>query len=75
MDTVRWYKPREIARLGLIKSSGSGNSEHGNYAYIMKLIKSGELKSKNYCKTGRSYYLVKEEEIKKYHNSFNKVTP
>jgi hypothetical protein len=58
----------------LIKSSGSGG-EHGNYAFIINLIKSGDLKSKNYCKTGRQYYLVSEKEIKKYHNSYDKVTP
>lgn len=75
MDNNRWYKPREIATLGLIKSSGRGDSVGGNYAHIMKLIKSGKLKSKNYCTTGKQYYLVKGREISRYQNSYDKVTP
>lgn len=67
MNSKVWYKPREVAKLGLIKSTGSGKSVAGNYAFIMRLIKSGELKSRNYCKTGKEYYLINIKEIEKYH--------
>lgn len=68
VKTVKWYRPREIARLGLIKNSTGGDNEDSNYNYILELIKSGRLKARNYS-TGKklAFYLVSEDEIKRYH--------
>lgn len=62
-----WYTPREIARLGLIKSPKSPEDETSSYVYVLGLIKSGHLKAKNYGKGQRPYWLVSESEIGKYH--------
>lgn len=65
----KWYKPREIARLGLIQSSkGDASTLSGSYNFILELIKSGKLKARNYSHSGtRSYWLISEDEIKRYH--------
>lgn len=64
----RWYRPREVARLGLIKNSTGGDNENSNYAFILSLIQSGKLKAKDYSKTGSTpYYLISETEIERYH--------
>lgn len=68
-----WYRPREIARLGLIKNS-KGNTEAGNYHYVIMLIQTGRLKAKNYGRNPlRPRYLVPENEIQRYHNTVTKV--
>jgi hypothetical protein len=64
-----WYTPREIARLGLIKSPKSPEDETSSYVYVLGLIQSGKLKFKNYGKGQRPYYLVSETEIAKYHEA------
>lgn len=64
-----WYTPREIARLGLIKSPKSPEDEQSSYVFIIGLIQSGKLKFKNYGKGKRPYYLVSETEIAKYHEA------
>lgn len=75
----KWYKPMEIARLGLIKSSAVSDNDvykgsiAGHYNYVLKLIKNGTLKAKNYSNGPRPYYLVPESEIERYHKTFNKV--
>ena len=57
------YKPREIANNGWIKNS-KGNSD---YYYIIKLIKAGQLRARNYCLTGNSdWWLVKGQDIINY---------
>lgn len=63
----KWYKPREIAKLGLIQNSAGTNSVSGNYNFILNLIKSGRLKAKNYS-TGEilNYYIVSEKAINAY---------
>lgn len=69
IETKNWYTPMEIAKLGLIKNSrGDAGTVSGNYNYVLGLIKSDRLKAKNYS-TGKklAYYLVSEDEIKKYH--------
>ena len=66
----QWYRPREIAELGLILNS-RGKSD---YNFILELIKSGRLRAKNYS-TGkvRQYWLVPEDEIERYHDTVTKV--
>lgn len=70
-----WYKPMEIAQMGLIKSSlGDKGAVIGHYNFILELIKSGRLRAKNYS-TGskRPYWLVPEDEIARYHDTVTKV--
>ena len=68
-ETKKWYKPREIARLGLIKNSVNSDNEDSNRHFILNLIKSGKLKAKNYgSNPDHPYFLVSEEEIERYHN-------
>lgn len=63
-----WYRPREIARQGLIKNSTGGDNEESNYNYILNLIKSGRLKAKDYSTgTKMHYWLVSADEIGRYH--------
>lgn len=64
-----WYTPREIARLGLIKSPKSPEDENSSYVFVLGLIQSGKVKHKNYGKGERPYYLVSEDEIAKYHEA------
>jgi len=71
----KWFKPRELAQLGIIQSGSGSNNIHGNYAFILRMIKSGKLEAKNYSSSKTAYYLVSEDAIKKYHDSFDKVTP
>lgn len=72
LHSKTWYRPREIARLGLIKNSTGGDNEASNYNFILELIKSGQLKAKNYSRGKKmSYYLVSEDEIARYHSSDN----
>lgn len=64
-----WYRPRDIARLGLIKNSTGGDNEESNYNFILGLIKSGRLAAKNYGQGKVRYWLVSEDEIARYHNT------
>lgn len=69
MKTIRskkWYKPMEVARLGLIKNSTGGDNTLSNYLFILKLIKRGHLTAKNYSTTEHPYWLISEDEIAKY---------
>lgn len=71
----KWYRPREIAKLGLIKNSIGSDNESGHYNFILNLIKSGKLKAKDYSATGsQPYWLVPEEEIRRYHETLNDVS-
>lgn len=72
----KFYKPREIAKLGLIQNSSGSNNEVSNYNFILEQIKSGQLKATNYSTGGKlKYWLVSEEEVDKYNQRFfqNKV--
>jgi hypothetical protein len=67
-----WYKPSQIAKEGLIKAPGSDNY-HTNYRYIIRLIKSGELKSKVWTQQDvaaldkpKDYYTVHIDEINRF---------
>lgn len=63
----KWYRPREIASLGLIRNSTGGDNEMSNYNFILVQIKTGRLKARNYSESkSRAYYMVSEESIKDY---------
>lgn len=65
---TQWYRPRDIARLRLITNSVNSDSENSNRHFILKLIKSGKLKAKNYgSNPDHPYYLVSADEIDRYH--------
>lgn len=64
--TKDWYKPREIARLGLIKNSIQSDNEDSNYWFILKMIERGELKARNYSMGAKPMWLVSRKEIEKY---------
>jgi hypothetical protein len=68
---VPMHRPRDIARLGLIKNSTGGNNEDSNYFFILNLIKTGRLKARNYGSKSRSYWLVSEDEIERYKQEVN----
>jgi hypothetical protein len=70
----KWYKPKEIAELGLIQNSkGDQGKISGHYDFIIELIKSGRLKANNYSNGKRPYYLVSEDEINRYNEVSNEV--
>lgn len=64
----RWYRPSEIARLGLIQNSkGEAGSTRSHYYYVIRLINAGKIKAKNYGHGKTPYYLISETEIQRYH--------
>lgn len=66
----RWYTPRDIARLGLIKNTRGGDNINYNHSFILGLIHSGKLRAKDVSKgKKRSVWLVREDEIERYHNT------
>jgi len=66
------YKPREIAKLGLIRNGINSKNENSNYQYVLNLIKGGKLKpARNYGTNSRSYHLISEAEIKRYNQEAN----
>lgn len=66
----KWYKPREIAKLGLITNSTGNDNEDGNYNFILELIRNDRLKAVNYSVGNKlAYYIVCETEIQEYHNN------
>jgi len=67
IEGKRWFRPREIAQEGLIKNSTGGDNVESNYNFILNLIKSGRLAAKNYGMGNTPYWLVSEDEIKRYH--------
>ena len=66
----QWYRPREIAKLGLIlNSKGTLGTESSRYSFITKLILDGKLRAKDYSKIGsKPYWLVSAKEIERYNN-------
>ncbi len=62
-----WYRPREIAELGLIKNSTGGDNVESNYHFILGLIQSKKLNARDYSRQGaRPFWLVSAEEIERY---------
>jgi hypothetical protein len=64
----KFYRPREIAEAGLITNSkGNDATVESTYNYVLSLIRSGDLKAKNYSRGKKlSYYLVPEDEIERF---------
>jgi hypothetical protein len=68
-----WYKPSEIANLGLIKGTlGERGTTRGHYEFVLGLIKSGKLKAKNYAHGEKAYFLVSQSEIDRYLSEWEK---
>lgn len=65
----KWYRPSEIAELGLIKNS-KGKAD---YYFVLKLIKTKRLRAKNYANGKKPYWLVPEDEIARYHDTVTKI--
>lgn len=63
---AKLLKPRDIAKRGLITNSTGDDNESTNYQFVLKEIKAGRLKARNYGTKSRSYWLVSEAEIKRY---------
>lgn len=63
---MRFYKPLDIAKMGMIKNSKQSDDPNKNYFFILNLIKKGRLKAKDYGNGSRHYWLVSEAEIKRY---------
>ena len=65
-----WYKPKQIADEGLILDP-SGNK---SYRYILRLIKTNQLKAKIWAEQGvadgsiKPYYMVHIDEIRRFNN-------
>lgn len=72
IEGKKWYRPREIARLGLIRNSTGGDNENSNYDFILSLIRSGRLGAKDYSMGSKMrLWLVPEDEITRYHNTLS----
>lgn len=64
---MKYLRPSEIAKKGLIKNSLNSDSWLQNYQFILNEIAAGNLKARTYGKgTKRKSYLVSEDEIKRY---------
>lgn len=64
----KWYKPSQIAKEGLILSP----SGKPNYRYVLRLIKLGKLKAKEWTRQGdKPYFMVHIDEIKRFNESFD----
>jgi hypothetical protein len=62
----RWYKPSEIAKRELIKNSVG----KGDYRFVLRLIKGGQLKAETWNVSGeKPYFVVSQDEI----DSFNEA--
>lgn len=74
LPAERWYTPMDIARLGLITTrNGDEGTISGRYNLVLELIKSGQLKAKNYSKgKERKNWLVSEKSIAEYHALFSR---
>ncbi len=62
----RYYKPSEIAKQNLIQNSVG----RGDYRYVLRLIKRGELKAEVWNASGdKPYYIVSQDEIDSFNES------
>lgn len=64
---MKYYTPRQLAKLGLIPVYGR-NTESSNYQYIMMLIRMGRLKAykMNPDSKVKPHYVVTDKDLKKY---------
>lgn len=69
----KWYRPRQIARQGLIKNSVDSDKENSNYEYILKLIRTGQLKARNYSIGVSPRWLISQDEIDRFIASLDEV--
>lgn len=58
-----YYKPSEIARKRWITSKGKGKA---SYYYILKLIKNGKIKARNFGLGETNYYRIRGMDILKF---------
>lgn len=63
IQPAKFYKPRDIAKLGLITNSKG----KGDYLFTIRLIKEGKLKAVDYARGNRPFWLVSEKAIENYH--------
>ena len=63
--TNNWYRPSEIAQNGWIKNSKG----KGDYMLVLKLIRKGRLKARNFGLGLTPYYRILGSEIIRYLNS------
>lgn len=67
-EKMRWYRPREVAKKRLITSTTGSKNENSNYFFILRLIKTGQLKAVRYGNgTQNKYLLISDEAIKTYY--------
>jgi hypothetical protein len=64
IDGQKYYTPREIAEMGMIKPKFA-KTVNGAYAYVIRLINTGRLTGVPRG-TYRAYWLVSESEIRRY---------
>lgn len=70
----KWYRPRQIAREGLIVSPSGYSNETGNYHYVLRMIKEGHLRAQDYSAVGaKPYWIISEAEIKRFNNNQHKL--
>jgi len=62
IDPERWYRPMEIAKAGWIRNAGN----KGDYYYVLKLIKRGRLRARDFGLGKTPYYRVLGSEIIRY---------
>lgn len=69
MYNLKWYRPMEIAKLGLIQGrKGSAGTLQGHYNHVLELIKAGKLQAYNHSHGQvRNNWLVSENAIKAYY--------
>jgi hypothetical protein len=65
-----WYKPREIARLGLIRNYAESDNEDSNYVFIHNLIKRGLLKASDYGLGQKKMWIISKKEIDRYNKTW-----
>jgi len=67
---IKYYRPKEVAQLGLIKNTVDSEKMLSNYDYVLRLIRNGKLKAKDYCTTDKHYWLVSEKEVERYNDEY-----
>lgn len=65
-----YYKPREVAQLGLITKIGRAKTKHGVYLQLLKLLEQGKIEG--YVPEGKQWPLISQSAITKYQYSQEK---
>lgn len=66
IEPDKFYKPSEIAQLGLIVNS----ENKGDKYFVLKLIRRGKLKASNYATEGNPFYRVLGKDILEYKKEY-----